>query len=76
MLARFPEHPVIVWCDLMKRGRMTGSDVDEMSDVLSTILKKRPGKAVGLVIAPFLVSERVQGYRAELRRGLKPMSLC
>ena len=71
MLTRFPEHPLVLWCDLMKRGRMTGSDVDEMSDILATILKKRPGKAVCLVISPYLVSEKVQGYRGELRQGLK-----
>lgn len=70
MALRYPEHPLIVWCDLMKRGKMTGSEVDEMSDFVATILKKRPTKSVAIVVAPFLVSEKVGGYRGEIRPGV------
>lgn len=48
---------------------MTGSEVDEISDLLSTILKKRPSRSVAIAVAPFLVSEKVAGYRGELRPG-------
>lgn len=67
MIARFPEQPVVLWCDLMKRGRMTGAEVDEMSDLLATILKKRSTKSVAIVVAPYLVSEKIGSYRTQLR---------
>ena len=49
-----------------------GLKVDEMSHMLlsaTTITKKRASKAVAVVVAPFLVSEKVEGYRGELRPG-------
>ena len=51
----------------MKRGRMTGTELDEISEQLALVLKKRPTDSAALVIAPYLVSEKVDGYRGELR---------
>lgn len=67
VLTRHPEQPLIVWCDLMKRGRMNGTELDEISEQLALVLKKRPTDSVALVIAPYLVSEKVDGYRGEMR---------
>ena len=66
-LTRHPAQPVVVWCDLMKRGRMTGTELDEVSEQLALVLKKRPSDSMALVIAPYLVSEKVDGYRGEMR---------
>ena len=57
----------------MKCGRMTGSEVNEFGEALATIMKKNPGKSVAVAIAPFLVSERVSGYRAQLRTIVKSL---
>ena len=65
-LVRFAPAPVIVWVDLMKCGRMTGQEVNDFAEVLHAVFKKNP-RSVAIVIAPFLVSEKVAGYRAELR---------
>ncbi|CAK9074968.1 Uncharacterized protein SCF082_LOCUS36423 [Durusdinium trenchii] len=67
-LARFHQCPVVVWCDLMKCGRLTGTEVHDFCEVLATIIKRNPGKTAAIVVAPFLISEKVAGYRGELRR--------
>lgn len=53
----------------MKCGRMTGGDVNDLAETMVTIFKKSPQNTVALVIAPYLVSEKVGDYRGELRRG-------
>lgn len=50
----------------MKCGRLTGQEVSDFSEILVTILKKNQN-SVALVIAPYLISEKVAGYRGELR---------
>lgn len=50
----------------MKCGRLTGQEVSDFSEAIAAILKKNPNSAA-LVIAPYLTSENVAGYRAELR---------
>ena len=65
-LVRYAPSPAIVWVDLMKCGRMTGQEVNDFAEVLSAIFKKSP-RSVALVIAPYLISEKLAGYRAELR---------
>lgn len=60
---------MIIWCDLMKCGRMTGGDVNDFAETMAAIFKKNPQNTVALVIAPYLVSEKVGDYRGELRRG-------
>ena len=51
----------------MKCGRLTGSEVHDFCETLSTIIKKNPAKTAAIVVAPFLISEKVAGYRGELR---------
>lgn len=68
-LQRFPDMPVIVWCDLMKCGRLSSGEVDEYATLLSHILHSRYKSCVGIVIAPFLVSEKHGGYRGQIRWG-------
>lgn len=70
-LARFHQCPVVVWCDLMKCGRLTGTEVHDFCEVLATIIKRNPGKTAAIVVAPFLISEKVAGYRGELRTDCK-----
>lgn len=68
-LQRYPELPVVVWCDFMKCGRMTATEMDEYSSLLAHILHARYKACVALVIAPYLVSEKQEGYRGQLRTG-------
>ena len=66
-LTRFPEMPVIVWCDLMKCGRMTSGEMDEFATLWHHVLHKRSKSAVAIIVAPYLVSEKHAGYRGQLR---------
>lgn len=59
--------PMIVWCDLMKCGRMSATELDEYATLLGTTLRSRYRSSAAVVVAPFLVSERHQGYRGQLR---------
>ncbi|CAL1147634.1 unnamed protein product [Cladocopium goreaui] len=59
--------PVVAWADMMKCGRPTNNETDEYATLLSHVLHKRPKNAVGVIIAPFLVSANQQGYRGQLR---------
>ena len=68
-LQRYPELPVVAWCDFMKCGRMTATEMDEYSSLLAHILHARYKACVALVIAPYLVSEKQEGYRGQLRTG-------
>lgn len=43
--------------------------MDEYSSLLSHILHARYKACVALVIAPYLVSEKQEGYRGQLRTG-------
>lgn len=58
---------MIVFCDLMKNGRMSISDIDETCGLLSHALNTKTGTAVALVIAPYLISDKMKGYRDQLR---------
>ena len=69
-LQRFPDLPVVVWCDLMKCGRMTTTEMDEFSTLLNHILHARYTNSIAIVVAPYLVSEKHQGYRGQLRPGV------
>lgn len=53
----------------MKCGRMTATEMDEYSSLLAHILHARYKACVALVIAPYLVSEKQEGYRGQLRTG-------
>ena len=66
-LQRYPDMPMVVWCDLMKCGRMTATEIDEFATLLSTTLHSRYKSSAAVVIAPYLVSEKRQGYRGQLR---------
>ena len=65
-LTRFPQYPCVVWCDLMKCGRLTQQEVNDYCDLMHSIFKKSP-MSVAVLVAPYLVSEKVAGYRGELR---------
>ncbi|CAK9051467.1 Uncharacterized protein SCF082_LOCUS28243 [Durusdinium trenchii] len=68
-LTRSPGSPTILWCDLMKCGRLTATDVHDFGETLSTALNKRPESSCAIVVAPHLTSEKVlHGHRGELRR--------
>ena len=51
----------------MKCGRMTATEMDEFSTLLSHVLHTRYKASIAVVIAPYLVSEKQQGYRGQLR---------
>ena len=53
-------------CGLMKCGRLTQQEVNDYCDLMHSIFKKSP-MSVAVLVAPYLVSEKVAGYRGELR---------
>ena len=60
--------PTILWCDFMKCGRLNNTDVNDMAELLTVGLHKRPEQSCAVVIAPYLTSEKVtNGHRGELR---------
>lgn len=67
-ITKNPDAPVIVWVDLMKLGRCSGSEVDSMSELINHAISKRPQASCAVVIAPYLTSEKCRQYRNELRR--------
>lgn len=63
-----PPVGVVVIADLTKFGRMGNKDLNFVVGGLSHVLSKLPTRAIGLVLAPFLVSEKVGGgQRGEIR---------
>ena len=71
-LQRNPTDPKIIWADLMKWGRLSTGDVNDLGEVLAAALKRFPETSCALVIAPNLISDKVQnGHRGELRPGLE-----
>ena len=67
-MVRNPSGPIIVWCDLMKAGRLTGNDVNDYVELIGGVLNKGGPRATAIVVAPFLTSEKVtSGHRGELR---------
>jgi hypothetical protein len=59
---------VITWVDLTKFGRLGTKDLNYAVGVISQVLSKHPQKAVALVLAPHLTSEKVpNGQRGEIR---------
>lgn len=60
----------IVWLDFTKYGKLSGCDLNDTCDLLSSILSRKPQHSVAVVISPFLVSERTRnGVRGEIRPG-------
>lgn len=49
---------------------MTLNEMDEVSSMLSSVLHSKFKASAAVVIAPYLVSEKQQGYRGQLRTGL------
>ena len=63
-----PPTAVITWVDLTKFGRLGTKDLNYAVGVISQVLSKHPQKAVALVLAPHLTSEKVRnGQRGEIR---------
>ena len=48
----------IVWLDFKKYGKLTGSDLNDTCELLSLFLSIKPEKTVGIVLAPYLTSQR------------------
>ncbi|CAK9076494.1 unnamed protein product, partial [Durusdinium trenchii] len=65
-LAQNPSATVLVWCDFMKMGRLSKTDIQDTTELIQLALKKRPTSSVAFVISPFLTSEKVtSGHRGE-----------
>ena len=63
-----PPMGILVMADLTKFGRMGTKDLNYVVGVMSHVLSKQPTRAVGLVLCPYLVSEKVSGgQRGEIR---------
>ena len=59
---------MVVWVDLMKYGRLSGKDLEDVSARLKKTLSRKATHACGFVVAPFLISERTSnGLRGETR---------
>ena len=56
--------------DFTKYGKVSGGDLNDMCELLSMILGRKPQRSVAVVLAPYLISEKTQysGARGELRR--------
>ena len=58
----------VVWADLTKLGRLKSDDVNEICDLIRSILSHSPGIMVGVLIVPVLASSKVaSGLRGEIR---------
>lgn len=63
-----PSGVVIMWVDLMKYGRVSSKDLDDVTNKIKKVLSRKPSHTCCFLLAPFLISERVQnGHRGELR---------
>ena len=63
-----PAQGLLVWADLTKFGRMDNKQLNFATAVLDKVLSKNPTTAVGIILAPHLVSEKVTGgLRGEIR---------
>ena len=55
--------------DLMKVGRVGKEEMNCFADLLEIVMQSRPETSCGLLIAPYLISEKVtNGLRGEVRR--------
>ena len=63
-----PPAGIVFWADLTKFGRLATCDLNFVVTSLATCLAKSPANAIGFVLAPHLVSEKVAGgHRGEIR---------
>ena len=63
-----PPQGMIAWADLTKFGRMDHKQLNFAVSVLDKVLSKNPTTSVGIVLAPHLISEKVNGgLRGEIR---------
>ena len=63
---------MVFWVDLMKYGRITGKDLEEITSRIKKGLSRKASHACAFVVAPFLVSDRTtNGMRGEIRTGAK-----
>ena len=58
-ITRNPDSLVVVWVDLMKLGRCSSADVDQISELVAASLSKRPHRSAAVVHCPM----------ADLREG-------
>ena len=58
-----------MWLDLMKAGRVGKEELNLYADLLSVAMQARPTLCCAIIIAPYLISEKVaNGMRGEIRR--------
>lgn len=58
-----------MWVDLMKIGRVGQQELNNLVDLLGVALHSRPTASCAIIIAPFLISEKVSnGLRGEVQR--------
>ena len=63
-----PAQGLVAWADLTKFGRMDHKQLNFATAMLDRILSKNPTTAIGIVLAPHLISEKVSGgQRGEIR---------
>ncbi|CAK9073476.1 unnamed protein product, partial [Durusdinium trenchii] len=62
--------PIVMWVDLMKIGRVGQQELNNLVDLLGVALHSRPTASCAIIIAPFLISEKVSnGLRGEVASG-------
>ena len=60
---------IVVWVDLTKSGTLQADHLDAVSEEVRRVCSAYPNKAVGLIIAPTMISSKVvAGKRGELRQ--------
>lgn len=50
---------MVVWVDYTKMGRLAAKDLDSSSDLLAQALNRKPHMAVGFIMCPINISERI-----------------
>lgn len=58
----------LIWCDLSKLGRVSNNELNNLTDLIANIVKKKPVDSVAFLVAPVLCSEKISnGLRGERR---------
>lgn len=69
---------LIAWLDWTKYGTLSNNDLNDYIELMALIMKRKPLKSCGIVICPYMVSEKTGtgGLRGEIRTGSATIFAC
>lgn len=74
-MEKFKTGGMICWVDFTKSGKISPNELNDTLDLVQSILGRLPTRSCAFVIAPHLISDRVQnGLRGEIRTGACEMN--